>query len=332
MPLDATSINNPHQTIFSDNSQWGRSSDWYWKGIRCHWRVLGENNQKPLVLVHGFGASSAHWRHNAQTFVDSGYKVYGLDLIGFGASEQPSPNKVQTLDNAFWGNQLKAFLEQVVQTKSKEKAVLVGNSLGSLTALSTVTCNSDLVAAVVAAPLPDPAFMKKISFYEPIWLINIRKLFTKIFFYLIPLEALVPIVSRTFLIRIALQGAYYRIISSDKELLRIVTRPAQRATAARALRAMCIGMSTRKKENTAPEMLDQLSREKNKPPILLIWGKEDKFVPIRIGKKIINLHPWIDLVVLNKTGHCPHDELPTEFNKTVLHWLETNLGVNQQEA
>jgi pimeloyl-ACP methyl ester carboxylesterase len=54
--------------------------------------------------------------------------VYALDLIGFGASSQPNLR----LDNRLWARQLAAFLEQVVAAP----AVLVGNSLGALVALS----------------------------------------------------------------------------------------------------------------------------------------------------------------------------------------------------
>jgi hypothetical protein len=49
-------------------------------------------------------------------------------LIGFGASSQPNLR----LDNRLWARQVAAFLEHVVGAP----AVLVGNSLGALVALS----------------------------------------------------------------------------------------------------------------------------------------------------------------------------------------------------
>ncbi|WP_320668117.1 alpha/beta fold hydrolase [Prochlorococcus sp. MIT 1307] len=318
--------------ISQDGSQWGELNNWYWKGIRCHWRVLGKTNKRPVLLLHGFGASSAHWRHNASAFVDAGFCVYGLDLIGFGDSEQPSKKIIPKLDNQLWAEQVAAFLEQVVHTKKYGKAVLIGNSLGSLTALTTLAYRPELVSALVAAPLPDPTLVEPIIYAKSEWLEKLRKNLIKVFFKLLPLEILVPFVSRTVILKIGLQAAYQRSIKSDKELFRLIAKPAKRKTAARALRAMCIGMATRPKETTAPVLLHRLASKREHSPILLLWGKQDKLVPLKIGQQLIKKHPWINLVVLDKTGHCPHDESPNLFNQNVLNWLGTIVENNQQEA
>lgn len=76
----------------------------------------------PLLLLHGFAASSGHWRHNVAGLAAAGWCVYGLDLIGFGGSDQPALH----LDNRLWARQSAAFLQQVVQ----QPAVLLGHSLG----------------------------------------------------------------------------------------------------------------------------------------------------------------------------------------------------------
>jgi len=324
--LDITALKDPHKAISSiSKPNWGKSSDWFWQDIKCRWRVLGENNQNPILFLHGFGATSAHWRSNVEPFVKAGFRVYGLDLIGFGESDQPSRKKVPKLDNSFWAEQVAAFIEQIIQTNKKEKIVLIGNSLGSLTAITTVFFRPELISSVIAAPLPDPAFMGTINFNQPIWLENLRNHFIKIFFYLLPLEVLVPLISRTNLLKIALQAAYFRSIKYDKDLHRLISRPAQRSTAARALRAMCIGMASRRKGITAPVLLKKLSISTIRPPILLIWGREDKFVPLELGRNLIKHHSWLSLYVLEEAGHCPHDECPDQFNKTVLNWLDTNL-------
>ena len=143
----------------STGADWGDAATWTWKGFQCHWRVLGARSAPAVVLLHGFGASSSHWRHNAGPLADAGYRVYGLDLIGFGRSDQPGLQRRMALDNRLWGRQLTAFLEQVVQSP----AVLVGNSLGGLTALTTAVLAPRLVAAVVAAPLPDPALLNPVA-------------------------------------------------------------------------------------------------------------------------------------------------------------------------
>ena len=54
----------------------------------------------------------------------------------------------------------------------------------------------------------------------------------------------------------------------------------------------------------------------------MIWGKQDKLIPIFLAKKLIKLHPWLKLAVIDQAGHCLHDELPNVFNEIVLRWLK----------
>ena len=93
---------------------------------------------------------------------------------------------------------------------------------------------------------------------------------------------------------------------------------------------MCIGMSSRSMGITAKGLLSRLENRFDRVPIALIWGREDKFVPLSLGLAIFRSHPWLNLSVFENTGHCPHDESPKEFNHFVFHWLQTNL-VNDQE-
>ena len=97
---------------------WGEHHNWRWNGLLCHWRVVGDKNDQPIVLIHGFGASSDHWRHNAQFFADAGFCVYSLDLIGFGKSDQPNREKVSKIDNLFWANQVIDFLQEIAKTNN----------------------------------------------------------------------------------------------------------------------------------------------------------------------------------------------------------------------
>jgi len=41
-----------------------------------------------VVLIHGFGASSGHWRHNLPE-LGKHFSTYAIDLLGFGSSDKP---------------------------------------------------------------------------------------------------------------------------------------------------------------------------------------------------------------------------------------------------
>ena len=301
---------------------WGESKYWSYKDLRVHFRVTGEESNPPIVLIHGFGASSDHWRNNAEIFASEGFRVFGIDLIGFGKSEQNLQNKIKHLENQFWANQLASFLDEIVDIQKNGKVILIGNSLGALTAITTLSNRPELIKTIIAAPLPEPVFVNPIKFSFPNWLLKVKSFLIKIVFHLFPLKTLVNLISRTKLITFALQSAYFCSILNDTPLKRIVTVPAQRVNASKALRAMCIGMSNRPNSAKGPSIIEKIQNLPNRPPILLIWGKQDKLIPIFLAKKLIKLHPWLKLTVVNEAGHCPHDELPIHFNQIVMKWLK----------
>uniref|UniRef100_N1QY94 Uncharacterized protein n=1 Tax=Aegilops tauschii TaxID=37682 RepID=N1QY94_AEGTA len=95
---------------------------WSWRGMRVNYLVRGEG--PPVLLVHGFGASVAHWRRNIGVLSESN-TVYAIDLLGFGASDKPAGFSY-TMET--WAELILEFLDEVV----KRPTVLVGNSVGSL--------------------------------------------------------------------------------------------------------------------------------------------------------------------------------------------------------
>ena len=320
--LDEMQSNTTNEGPLTGSADWGESKNWFYKDLLVHFRVTGEESNPPIVLIHGFGASCDHWRNNAEIFASEGFRVYGLDLIGFGKSEQNIQGKINHLDNQFWANQLAAFLDEVVKIKINGKAVLIGNSLGALTALTTLSLRPELIKTLIAAPLPEPVSITKIKLFLPRWLIKIKKFLIKLFFHLLPLKPLVNLITKTELITFALQSAYFHSIFKDNILKRIVTVPARRPNAPQALRAMCIGMSNRPNSTKGPLIIEKIRNLPNRPPILLIWGNKDKLIPIFLAKKVLKLHPWLKLTVINDAGHCLHDELPKLFNQIVLSWLK----------
>jgi pimeloyl-ACP methyl ester carboxylesterase len=265
------------------------------------------------VLLHGFGAASGHWRRVAPALADAGYHVHAPDLLGFGEASQPA----RPLDTRLWAQQVKAFLEEVVGAGPARPAVLVGNSLGGLTGLTTAILAPGLVGALVAAPLPDPAFLRPVPERRPPWRRRLHRWLVQALCRLLPLELIVPLIARTPLLGLALQSAYSRPVGRDTGLRRLVARPARRATAAAALRGMCVGMALRPRGATAPDLLPRL-----RCPLLLLWGGSDRLVPAMITARITPLLRGPHrLTVLPGGGHCLHDDLPGPFLAALLPWL-----------
>ena len=296
------------------------SNYWIWNGFKIFWSVKGKENKNPIILLHGFGASSQHWRNNSNYFANKGYSVYSLDLLGFGNSAQPGIKEIGKLDNGVWCNQVNDFIQQIIRPKNSKKIILIGNSLGSLVALTCAVYFKNEILSVIASPLPDPIVInKKESKFNSIF-DKLKNKFIKIFFKIIPLEIILFLINKLGIIKLGLKFAYFKKNKIDKELIDIVRKPVLRKTAARSLRAMCIGMSTRNNKLKASYLLEQLSKNK-KVPFLLLWGEKDNFIPLFLGKKIVNFHRWVELKIISNSGHCAHDEDPSLFNKICHEWI-----------
>ena len=75
-------------------------------------------------------ANCNHFRHQFPALVASGYRVYAMDLLGFGASEKPA-NVPYSID---------LFTQQMIDfaatRDTDSKWILAGNSMGGLCSLN----------------------------------------------------------------------------------------------------------------------------------------------------------------------------------------------------
>ena len=293
---------------------------WNWNGFKVCWSVSGEDNEIPIIFLHGFGASRKHWRNNIGYFAKRNCASYSLDLIGFGDSDQPGIRQIGRLNNEIWCNQVKDFIAQVIRPKNSRKVILIGNSLGSLVALTCAVLFEDRIERVIASPLPDQIQVgKKKSTIRP-FLKKFKNRFIKIFFLFFPLEIILFLITKLGIIKLGLNSAYFKKDNVNSELIDLITKPVLRKTSARSLRAMCIGMSSRDEKFQASYLLRKLCASK-KVPFLLIWGEKDNFIPLFIGKKIANFHRWVKLKIVSNSGHCIHDEDPSVFNRISYEWI-----------
>ena len=315
-PQPPTSATDATAAVSRLDRDWGHQHHWHWRGLRCHWRRLGSSTAPPLLLVHGFGAGSGHWRRNALPLAAAGWQVYALDLIGFGDSCQPRLR----LDNRLWARQVQAFLEEVVG----QPAVLVGHSLGGLVVLSCSVFFPAWVRAVVAAPLPDPTLLLAPPARRGPWRRRLQRVAVRWLCRLLPLELIVPLLAHSPLLDLGIQMAYHGPVLGDDDLHTVMARPARRAEAAISLRAMSIAMALRPPAATAAALLPRLRR-----PLLLLWGRQDRLVPLDVARQCRRLRPDLPLLVLDHAGHCPHDEAAEAFNTVLLQWLAALEGADQ---
>lgn len=87
---------------------------------RIHYMVAGEG--KPLVLVHGLAGRAENWLTLVPEFTRNGYKVYALDLLGYGRSQQPDVDYSITLQED--------ILAKFLDSQKLEQPDVAGWSMG----------------------------------------------------------------------------------------------------------------------------------------------------------------------------------------------------------
>lgn len=101
-------------------------------GHQLAYEVYGEGGV-PCLLMHGLLLDSLVNRDLAHRFVDAGYRVVLLDLLGHGNSDKPTDPREHRID--FYAAQAWACLDHL----GIDKAMIGGVSLGAITALEAAT-------------------------------------------------------------------------------------------------------------------------------------------------------------------------------------------------
>ena len=110
--------------------------------------------------------------------------------------------------------------------------------------------------------------------------------------------------------------AYAHPEAISDELIDILAGPPQDRGSARAFRALLKATTGANFSPSVKKILPNLTI-----PMLLIWGKKDRFVPPKLANQFLRYNEKLELVYLEDTGHCPHDESPEQVNEEILDWI-----------
>lgn len=124
---------------------------------------IGDSSKPALLLVHGFGASSYHFRYNIPILARK-YHVYAIDMLGFGWSDKP----IMDYDASVWRDQVVDFVQEVILDgdENNEKSIAIaGNSLGGYTAMYAASDEriKDNVKACILLNSADDSVIQKLS-------------------------------------------------------------------------------------------------------------------------------------------------------------------------
>jgi pimeloyl-ACP methyl ester carboxylesterase len=289
----------------------GSQRDWIWRGWRVRYTHLrggkeGGKDHAPMLFLHGFGSSLAQWQENLVPLSRS-RTVYALDLIGFGGSEKAvAPYKI-----SFWVEQLYEFWHTFIQ----EPIVLVGHSLGALVALTAATVHPDMVQNLVLATLP--AARQELLPTLPTWVQSIAGEAESFFASPLLIGALFQLINRPKTIRSILRAIYVNKERVTEELVESFLAAGRDRGAARTLGLLTKARTRNDFSPLSKELLPQVQA-----PILVLWGTEDRVIPLSWGRQLPKLNPRLTLVEIPEGGHCAYDECSDRVNQEILAWLQ----------
>ena len=277
--------------------------DWNWRGYKIRYTVAGQG--KPLLLIHGFGASIGHWQKNIPVLAHAGYKVFALDLLGFGGSAKAPLDYTLEL----WQSQIADFWTEFIN----EPTIFVGNSIGALLALMLVTENPELSAGGVLINCAG-GLNHRPGDLNPLLGIVMGG-FAKLVSSPITGNLLFDNIRRKSQIRRTLYQVYRDRHAVTDELVEMLYQPSCDPGAQKVFASVLTAPAGK----TPNDLLPNLKR-----PLLVIWGEKDPWTPVagaKIYQDMADSNSDVEFEIVPDAGHCPHDENPEAVNAQILNWL-----------
>lgn len=263
---------------------------------RLYYQRAGSGG-RPMVLAHGFGASSFSWRANLRPIADAGYTVYALDLRGFGLSDK---SWAGDMAHAAQADRLKAFMDAL----GLDRAVLAGNSMGGniiahfalkypervrgLILVDAAVYGGHLGGGWVAALLGVPPLRRWGQIAVRLALADDKRNAA------------------------TLKSAWFDSTKVTPDILTGYRRALQTADWDVSLLAMIRDGAT----NNISARLGEITA-----PTLIIWGEHDTWISPDKGPQLARDIAGSKLIVIPNAGHVPHEEQPEEFNRVVIEFV-----------
>jgi len=264
-------------------------------GLNIRYWVMGDGS--PIILVHGLAGSIELWENNIKP-ISKQHLVYAFDLPWFGHSDKPRVEPSLCY--------MARFIKDFMTSQGLEHATLVGNSLGGA------------ICMQFAVQFPDKL--------DKLILVNSAALGQEVHFILrlmsIPvLGELMSTTSKrsteTFLRQVVFYNPKFVTDEWLDKILKVArTREARKSSL--IITRTSIDFRGQRLIKIMP-LINKLPQIR--APTLIIWGAQDKVIPVAHAYVGLKMIPNARLHIFEECGHLPMIERANEFNKLVLDFL-----------
>lgn len=282
---------------------------WQWQGESIYYVRTAQGdatslpaNRPPLLLIHGFGASTDHWRKNIAE-LQADFEVWAIDLLGFGRSSKPN----RTYDGQLWQEQVRTFIADVIGRPT----AIAGNSLGGYAALCAAANHPELAAGVIllnsAGPFLDRSETTSSKQSSPLQTLLREVLLQPWASYM-----LFQWLRQRWVIRRTLEQVYVNRTAVTDRLVEEIYQPSCDVGAPQVFASVFKSPQG----ETLNELLPRLQC-----PLLLLWGENDPWMQVRARSPQFRQYAPQATEVFLQAGHCPHDEVPEQVNAQIRDWM-----------
>ena len=245
------------------------------------------NGKPPILLIHGF-VSSIYTFNRLIPLLQKNFSVIAIDLLGFGQSEK-STTFIYSYTN------YATLVTEVIAYFQLKKVTIAGHSMGGQIALYTAREIPEKVNKLIL--LASSGYLKSAnklliySSYLPLFYLIAKRIVQK------------QSVEET------LKNVLYDHSLLTAEQVEAYGNPLKEKNFYKAL----VRLLRYREGDLISEQLQEIQT-----PALLIWGVEDKVVPLRVGKRLVKDLPNAQLITYDQTGHLVTEERPREIYEQIL--------------
>jgi len=280
-----------------DSALGGAAKFFSWKHGKIFYKESGIGNSgMPILLVHSIGAgvSSFMWRKNFDSLSQS-FRVYALDLLGFGFSDKP-PAAPYAAD--LYVELISDFIREVVGGRAN----VIASSLSASYVVLVADEHPELVNALILnAPAGYDSHtsrpgMAGAAFYG---LLQSPVLGTSFYNVMASERSIRDYAKRTL---------FYDYRRVTDRLVANLYATSHQAGAQYAIAAFLSGYLN-------ADMRSAFSRLEQR--VILVWGKQDATTPMSKADALLSLNSGAELEVFDFCRMMPEQEHPERFNQLV---------------
>ena len=250
-----------------------------------------------VLLIHGISCSVLEWENNIHALSQQ-HRVIALDLLGCGLSDLP-------LDADYDMQAQARFVCDFMDAMGLKQVHIIGNSMGGCIALECAAMQPERVASLV---LSAPAGVGKTTLFN---------------FRLASLPHLGELLTKPshfglgMIWKLAFHDTGFVTRELVAEKVALASRPNAQAVFLKTLRGF-VGFGG---FLDAPRQAFLARVDQVKCPALVIWGRQDKFLPVD-HVDILKTHlPHAQYEIIETCGHVPMTEIAERFNRMCLSFL-----------